>query len=104
MDIAHNKISQELPFDAVANQINSSITSYKDGKDQHLVNGTTDIAMKKSIVEEFYTKLKKDLLTYRENEIKSNGTEIGSDIVSACVQESIGCNCALSAADAYLGT
>ena len=83
MDIAHNKISQELPFDAVANQINSSITSYKDGKDQHLVNGTTDIAMKKSIVEEFYTKLKKDLLTSsRENEIKSNGTEIGRFVVN----------------------
>ena len=58
MDIAHNKITQELPFDAVSNQINSSITQYKDGKDQHLIGGSTDVSAKRAVIEQFYKNIK----------------------------------------------
>lgn len=84
MDIAHNKITQELPFDAVSNNINSSITQYKDGKDQHLVNGTTDIAAKNSVIEAFYNRLKDPLITTDDatKEVYSNGTSLGRFLVN----------------------
>jgi len=84
MDIAHNKISQELPFDAVSNQINSSITQYKDGKDRCLYNGTTDLQAKRDIIAQFYSRLKEELLKdgNAENEIDSNGTSLGRFLIT----------------------
>lgn len=84
MDIAHNKITQELPFDAVSNQINSSITQYKDGKDQHLIGGSTDVSAKRAIIEQFYKNIKEELLKdgRGENEIDTNGTSIGRFLVT----------------------
>lgn len=83
MDVAHNKISQELPYDAVANQINSSITQFKDGKDQYLADGITDRERKAREVEAFYARLKAELAADGpENEITSNGTSIGRFLVN----------------------
>ena len=83
MDIAHNKISQELPFDAVSNQINQSITVFKDGKDASLAGGETDRVKHESVLDAFYARLKKDLVeTDKHNNVTSKGCELGRFMIT----------------------
>lgn len=79
MDQVYDKLTAEIPFDAVSNGINSSIMEYKNGKDESLVNGQTDIKEKQDFIDNFYNHLRKDLITDEKgsNRINSNGTEIG---------------------------
>ena len=78
MDQVYDKLLTEVPFDAVSNDVNASIMEYKDGKDNFLAHGQTDIKEKQDYIDNFYNHLRKDLLTDKKNnEIVSNGTEIG---------------------------
>lgn len=79
MDQVYDKLTTEIPFDAVANNINSNIMEYKNGKDEDLVNGQTDAKEKKDYIDAFYNHLKKELLADEKgsSRINSNGTEIG---------------------------
>ena len=83
MDIVHDNISNELPYDAVSKGINESITQYKDGKDVSLHNGETDRLSKSEIVDRFYTRLKKMLTETRvDNEEVNVGTSVGNFLVT----------------------
>lgn len=80
MDQVYDKLTTEIPFDAVANNINSIIMEYKNGKDEYLVGGQTDTDEKNDNIDRFYNRFRKELITsdVGSKEIKSNGTEIGN--------------------------
>lgn len=85
MDQVFDKISQEVPYDAVSNLVNASITSYKDGKDQGLVNGANDIDNKNSVIDRFYSNLTSDFIKQSDpNDPKTThviGKQIGRFLV-----------------------
>lgn len=80
MDQVFDKISQEVPYDAVSNLVNATITSYKDGKDQGLVNGTNDIDDKNSIIDRFYSNLTSDLIKQSDTNNPATAHSIGKQI------------------------
>lgn len=83
MDIVHDNISNELPYDAVSKGINESVTQYKDGKDTSLYGGEKDRKIKSEILNEFYSNLKKALaISRKDNEEVQIGTSIGNYLVN----------------------
>ena len=83
MDIVHDNISNELPYDAVSKGINESVTQYKDGKDTSLYGGEKDRKIKSEILNEFYSNLKKALaISRKDNEEVQIGTSIGNYLIN----------------------
>lgn len=81
MDRAYTALKTELPYDVVSNQINGTIQSYKNGTDETLLNGQTDLDNKWSYVQSFYDKMKEDLQevsgTIDDYQIKEIGVQYG---------------------------
>ena len=81
MDQVFDALNAESPYDRCANQINSSIMLYKDGKDRGLVGGTSDDEYKEGVVKEFYERLKADLAKHHGTDdnfnIETTGTQVG---------------------------
>lgn len=84
MNQVHDKIAGEMPFDAVSNQINETITRYLDGKDTSLVGGQVSNNKDNNIIDRFYDRLRNDIVTVGDDRIKEKviGTEIGGFIVN----------------------
>ncbi len=84
MNQVHDKIAGEMPFDAVSNQINETITRYLDGKDESLVGGKVSNDRENGEIDRFYQRLKDDLMVVKDNgfEEKKLATEIGGFIVN----------------------
>lgn len=80
MDQVFDKISQEVPYDAVSNLVNASITSYKYGKDQGLLNGATDIDDKNSVIDRYYSNLTSDFVKQSDPDNPATSHVIGKQI------------------------
>lgn len=85
MNQVHDKIAGEVPFDAVSNQINETITRYLDGKDTSLVGGQVSNNKDDDAIDRFYQRLKSDITEVDESRLKEKkiGTEIGGYIVNS---------------------
>lgn len=81
MDQVFDALSAELPYDRVSNLANTSIQSYKDGKDRSLLGGQTDVNDKSALIDRFYDKLKAELERHHgtndDGVLERYGTSIG---------------------------